>query len=227
MKEACKTPGGTLHIIDRVLIPSNDTIADILRNQSRFSNFTELLDVVQILETLESPNISRTVFAFTNDVLQAAFPPNLLNCLTTYMRRPLQNLLFYHMSDQVNYNNSLFRQLSLGTLLKKSIRVNSVLNGSVFLTDEMIEIVETDIEARTGVIHVVDGVLMPPDFDFGKCQIFVPTAPPPTTPPPTTPLPTTLPSTTEPLPSPSPSPLTLLNIILNPEDDANRVFGDV
>ena len=233
VKEACRTRGGTLHIIDRVLIPSNVTIAEILRNQSRFSNFTDLLDIVNLLEALENPSISRTVFAFTDDVLQAAFPPDLLSCLTTYMRRPLQNLLLFHMSGQVDYNSTIFRQLSLSTLLLKDIRVNTFPNGSVFLTDEMIEVIETDIEARTGVIHVIDGILLPPEFDFGKCQAFVPTTPPPTTAPPTTVPPTTGPPTTTPPttepPSPSPSPL--LSIAPNPEPgsdfEGGRVFGDV
>ncbi len=37
----------------------------------------------------------------------------------------------------------------------------AVQDGSVFLNDS-IQVVATDIEASNGVIHVIDGVLLPP-----------------------------------------------------------------
>ena len=201
--DACKTDNGTLHIIDRVLMPSNETIASILDDDPQFSMFVEALMFAGTFNFLTNNDSSHTVFAPTNDAFAEAIPPELYNCLTSYMRVPLTNLVLYHISKQTDYSQVLSLRQSAFSLFTdyrgpRSILVFTAENGTLFLGDlgNQIPITTADIPASNGVIHVIDGVLMPPDFDYGQCQPFVPTTPPPTTPPPTTLPPTTMPPPT-------------------------------
>ena len=191
-------------------MPSNETIADILNGDPQFSMFVEALMFAGTFDFLANNDSSHTVFAPTNDAFAEAIPPDLYNCLTSYMRVPLTNLVLYHISKQTDYSQVLSLRQSAFSLFTdyrgpRSILVFTAENGTIFLGDlgNQIPITTADIPASNGVIHVIDGVLMPPDFDYGQCQRFVPTTPPPPTtlppttmPPPTTAAPTTMPMTT-------------------------------
>ena len=177
-KDACVTKNGILHIINRVLMPSNQTIAQVLRNSPPFSNFTRALDYVGLLEFLDSPNTARTLFVVDNEAFEREIPPELFNCLSVYMRRPLNDLLLFHIVKGTEYNTSIALQRWLYTLQLQFIQVHSFRDGSISLGSDVVPIIATNIPARNGVIHVVDRILFPPTFDFGMCQRFVPTEPP-------------------------------------------------
>ena len=192
-EDACVTTNGTLHIIDRVLMPGNRTIADILATSARYTRFRDALEAAGTLDFLMMPDISRTVFVPPNDIFDAAIPEALFTCLTAYMRLPLQDLVLSHIAGKTDYNTTLVLQGYIYTLQLSPIIISRDSAGVIFLgRDRSIQITMPNIPALNGVIHEISGVLMPSGFDFGKCQEFAPTTPPPTTPPP----PTTLPPTT-------------------------------
>lgn len=200
--DACKTLNGTLHIVNRVLMPGSETIANILVNDPQYSMFVEALMFAGTFNFLNESSSSHTVFAPTNDVFERDIPPELFNCLTSYMRVPLTNLILYHISKQTDYSQVLGLRQSAFSLFTdyngpRSLLVLAAENGTLFLGElgDQIAVTTADIPASNGVIHEVGGVLMPQNFDYGKCQPFVPTIPPPTTPPPTTAAPTTMPTT--------------------------------
>lgn len=200
--DACRTDNGTLHIINRVLMPSAELIVEQLQDDPRFSMFVDALEFAGTLRFLNETG-SHTIFVPNNDAFQRAIPPDLFTCLTSFERVPLTNLVLYHISRQTDYTQVLGLRQSAFTLFNdykgpRTIVVVGAENGTVFLGElgEQIPIIRGDIPASNGVIHEIDGVLMPPDFNYGQCQRFVPT-PPPTTPPPTTQPPTTAAPTTE------------------------------
>ncbi len=188
-------------------MPSIDTISDILLDDPRYSMFVDALMFAGTFEFLNETG-SHTVFAPTNDVFERDIPPQLFNCLTSFMRVPLTNLVLYHISRQTDYSQVLSLRQSAFSLFTdyhgpRTLLVFTAENGTIFLGElgDQIAITRVDIPASNGVIHEIEGVLMPPNFDYGECQRFVPTTPPPTTPPPTTPPPTTLPPPTTPPPT--------------------------
>ena len=198
-RDACITVNGTLHIIDRVLMPGNMTIEEILSSTDRYSRFRDALEAAGTLEFLMMADISRTVFVPPNDIFDAAIPDALFNCLTAYMRLPLQDLVLHHIAGKTDYNTTLALQGHIYTLQLSPIIISTDSAGIISLNRDMgIQISMPNIAALNGVIHEISGVLMPTGFDFGKCQEFAPTTPPPTTAPPTTLPPTTLPPTTVP-----------------------------
>ena len=201
-QDACVTVNGTLHIIDRVLMPGNSTIADILSSIDRYSRFRDALETAGTLDFLMRMDISRTVFVPPNDIFDAAIPDALFNCLTAYMRIPLQDLVLYHIAGKADYNTTLALQGFIYTLQLSPLIISTDSAGVISLNRDMsVQITMPNIPALNGVIHEINGVLMPTGFDFGKCQEFAPTTPPPTTPPPTTTLSTTLPPVTFPVTS--------------------------
>ena len=210
IEDACKTENGSLQIINMVLMPSNITIADILRLDPDFSMFVDALDSVNLLQFLENPSVSRTVFAVPDTAFNRVFPPDLRTCLSMYMRRPYNDIWLYHIAPEAHYNSSLALQNFFYTLLLQFLRVDVAENGTIFLGPDRVPITSY-IPARNGVIHVIEGVLIPPDFNYGMCEQFVPTTEPPT-PTPTEPMNITEPmNTTSPVPSvdvPSPSNMT-------------------
>ena len=206
----------TLHVIDRVLMPTTRTIADFLESDPRFSLFTEALTFARVLDFLDKEDVSRTVFVPTNDAFTNRIPPDLFNCLLNYMRLPLNDVVLYHIARGTEYTPSLCLRGYTYTLQLSAINLRK--NGSVitFLTDPPSNIIEPNIPASNGVIHVVDNLLIPPNLDFGGCSEFVPTTTPAPTDPPTTAPPTTadpLTTTTD------PSNITGLVNLVNQEPD--------
>ena len=163
-------------------MPGTETIAEILSNNPQYSGFRDALEAAGTLRFLMRTNISRTVFVPNNDVFNAAIPEELFNCLTAYMRVPLQNIVLGHISEKADYNTTIALQGYIYSLLVRPIIVSTDEMGIFLNRDPSVRIVEPNIPASNGVIHEINAVLMPADFTFGKCQEFAPTAPPTTMP---------------------------------------------
>ena len=177
LEDACNTVNATLHIIDRVLLPSEATIADYLQNNRiRFSMFTDALDTIGILPFLGNPNVSRTLFVVENDAFNEALPSALLACIGNYMRAPFNNLLQFHIGQGAYYSSALeisdFFYTNLGKFLRVKVDEET---GQIVLGPCEVPIIEADIvSASNGVIHVIEKFLFPENFDFRMCSNFVP-----------------------------------------------------
>lgn len=217
IENACNTENGTLHIIDRVLVPVDSTIADFLESTSRFSLFTEALETVGLLSFLDNPNVSRTVFAIPDDAFTEAFPDDLRTCISNYLRLPFNNLLLFHISDEAHYTTSLSLKTFLFTLLNQFMEVEVGDDDVVSLGVCKVPIVEPNIRSLSnGVVHAVERPIFPDNFSFGMCERFVPSPspaecpepPPPPTPTITDPIVSPIPSTNPgPTPVPFPTPI--------------------
>ena len=194
---------GQLQIIDRVMMPASATITQIISTDPRFTILFNAFDDLGILEFLNQ-SYPRTLFAPTDDALNSQLGPRLVECLTNYARGPLNNLLLFNLAEGVEYTSSLSRRSFLYTLLLSYMNVYASSNGTIFLGGNKVQIVQANIPASNGVIHVVNGVAIPPSFNFGKCQQLVPTLPPPTPAKPSSQAP---PTTTIPLATPIATPI--------------------
>lgn len=181
--DACLAERVTLHVIDRVLIPGMETIASILEQNSTFTMFTEALRFARVLDFLDREDVSRTLFVPTDEAFSAQIPEALFNCLLTYMRLPLSDLVLYHLATGAEYTPSLsLREFSYTLLQGQVLRLTTSPEGRItFSTNPPANIIMANIPAINGVIHVIDSVLIAPNMDFGMCSQFIPTTPPPTT----------------------------------------------
>ncbi len=141
--------------------------ADIVDTAIEAGSFETLVTAVQaagLEETLRSEG-PFTVFAPTDDAF-AALPEGTVDTLLQDPTGDLADILTYHVvegevmaADVVEMDGQ-----EVTTVNGATATVNVADDGSVSLTDAAgneVNVVETDIQTSNGVIHVLDGVLMP------------------------------------------------------------------
>ncbi|OEU08169.1 Fasciclin-domain-containing protein, partial [Fragilariopsis cylindrus CCMP1102] len=168
---------GIVHVIDNVLLPPwvNKTILDIVSDENPPAELPDdvNVDLVKLDETLEEvfkeagpdefdlPNIldspgGYTVFAPTS----AAFLKD-ASKLEDLNIDQLSSVLSYHVVEGVYPESVLVDGFTLTTLQGEKIRFTSITDGSgtTMVNDETI--ITPNILANNGIVHVIDGVLIP------------------------------------------------------------------
>ncbi|NDJ85275.1 MAG: DUF4397 domain-containing protein [Chloroflexi bacterium] len=142
------------------------TIAEIVTESEDFST---LLTAVQtadpaILEALSGEG-NFTVFAPNNDAF-AALPEETLNAALGDQAL-LTSILQYHVVGEAYTSEDVLMalegsdSLAVETLLEgESLTITTNEAGDVFVND--IQVITFDVQASNGVIHVINGVLLPP-----------------------------------------------------------------
>lgn len=139
------------------MMTTEGTIVDIAVADGRFETLVTAVIAADLAETLagEGPF---TVFAPTDDAF-AALPEGTVESLLNNIPALTDILLYHVVSGEVLAETVV--TLDAATTLQGSDVTISVQDGNVFLNDT-IQVIITDIEATNGVIHVIDGVLLPP-----------------------------------------------------------------
>lgn len=130
-------------------------IVDIAVEDGRFTTLVDAVTSAGLAETLSGEG-PFTVFAPTDDAF-AALPEGTLENLSV---DDLTNILLYHVVDGAVLAETVVTLDSATTLLGEDVSI-TVQDGNVFLNND-IQVIIADIEASNGVIHVIDGVLLPP-----------------------------------------------------------------
>jgi uncharacterized surface protein with fasciclin (FAS1) repeats len=152
---ACRN--GIIHVIDRVIIPSNDTI---LETASKAGSFTTLAAAIKAagLESTINGKGPFTVFAPT-DAAFAALPPGTFeSLLRPENRQQLIDILTYHVVPGRVYSGDALKAASIRTVEGSDVHVR-IVGESARVNDATLAAV--DIEASNGVIHVIDEVILP------------------------------------------------------------------
>lgn len=157
---------GVIHVIDGVLLPPAEesaaptqSIAEIAAADPNFSTLVAALQAAGLAETLAGEG-NFTVFAPTNDAF-AALPEGTVEALLADPQGDLTQILLYHVVDGVARAADVVNLTEATTLNGAPIAIAVGEDGAVRLNDA-VNVVTTDIEATNGVIHVIDGVLLPP-----------------------------------------------------------------
>lgn len=142
-------------------------ILDTVEAQGDFTTLVLLIQRVNLEDTFRD-NGPLTLFAPTDEAFEAfeTDNPGVLEGMTD---DEVSNLLRYHLVDGRLLESDLVNDEQLETLAddNPTITVN-VNNGDVTLTDgsdltDDATITEADIGATNGVIHAIDGLLLPPE----------------------------------------------------------------
>jgi len=141
--------------------------ADIVDTATKAGGFSTLLTAVKaagLEETLRGDG-PFTVFAPTDDAF-AALPAGTLDQLLADPSGQLKSILTYHVvpgkvmaADVAGLDGK-----DVTTVNGATFRVQIGEDGGVSLTDgagNTVKVVTTDVQASNGVIHVIDGVLLP------------------------------------------------------------------
>lgn len=158
---------GIIHVIDAVIVPELQTIADIVvaSTEADEPQFTTLLAAVAaadpaVLELLSDPTAEVTVFAPTDEAFAAVEGLEDIIADTALLTTVLQ----YHVFSGTVYSFQLGD--IVGDMGETSVAMANGSEAMISVSDmgAMIDganIIITDIEASNGVIHVIDAVIVP------------------------------------------------------------------
>lgn len=131
------------------------TIVDIAVNAGSFKTLVQAVQAAGLVETLSGPG-PFTVFAPTDEAF-AKIPAETLQAVLADKEK-LTAILTYHVVPGKLMAADVVNSTSLQTVQGQSITVRAE-GGSVMVDDA--RVIQTDIEADNGVIHVIDTVIMP------------------------------------------------------------------
>ena len=152
---------GIIHPIDGVLIPPAsdikiNSIVDVLALDGRFTTLIAAVQAAGLADALATGG-PFTLFAPTEDAF-AALPPGTVESLVTNVPA-LQNILLYHALDESKSAYELLRKRSVETLQGEEVAVS--FNRSGILINQA-RVLNPNVKAPNGIIHVIDAVLLPP-----------------------------------------------------------------
>lgn len=171
---------GVVHVIDSVLVPMEvmealnepapgmgatapvapapecKDIVDIAAGNPAFSTLVTAVKAAGLVDTLKSAG-PFTVFAPTNDAF-AKIPADTLNGLLAD-KPALTRVLTYHVVAGKAMAADVVKLTEVKMVSGDTARV-MVMDGKVMLDNA--NVIQTDIQACNGVIHVLDSVVLPP-----------------------------------------------------------------
>ncbi len=155
---------GVIHIIDEVLIPEDfvaQTIVQIAASNPNFSTLVAALskpELSDLLAAANDPTSDLTVFAPTNDAFDATLAALGKESIDDIPVELLREIVTYHILGSAVFSNQLTDGAEVETLLTgESVTVD--LTDGVKINDATV--VLADVQAVNGVIHAVNGVLLP------------------------------------------------------------------
>lgn len=140
---------------------ASETIVDIAAGNPDFSTLVTAVQAADLASTLSGPG-PYTVFAPTNEAFAKLPAGTLDTLLEPANQQQLTDILTYHVvSGEV-----MAADVEPGpvTTVEGGTFTVSTDGGKVVITDakgNKVNVVTTDIVASNGVIHVIDGILMP------------------------------------------------------------------
>ena len=147
-----------IHVIDTVLMPSTDTIVETASKAGSFGTLLAAAKAAGLADLLGSEG-PFTVFAPTDDAF-AALPDGTVEMLLKPENKDkLVSILKYHVVPGRVYADQAVGAGSASTAQGLSVSIEKGWNGAVRINDA--KVVNADIEASNGVIHVIDSVLLP------------------------------------------------------------------
>merc|ERR1712046_221107 len=168
---------GVVHVIDGVLIPPAATPTLAAAAESKL-NIVKLAESVKDLSTLVAAVVAGdlvntlsspgpfTVFAPTNEAF-AALPAGVLTkLLKPENKKELVDILTYHVLPEEVLSKQLKPFQAVKTVGGNPLHVQEwggkVRVGPSLLSKDLKNVIKADNKASNGVVHIIDGVLLPP-----------------------------------------------------------------
>ncbi len=135
-------------------------IVAIAAADSQFSTLVAAVQAADLVATLQGEG-PFTVFAPTNDAFAALPAGTVENLLKPENKAALQAVLTYHvLAGKVPSSAIAGKQLSVATVQGEEVAIDATAGVVVGGANVII----ADIEAKNGIIHVIDKVILPPSI---------------------------------------------------------------
>lgn len=152
---------GVIHTIDEVLMPMNNVIEAAAATSSLSTLVSILGDFPEIVSALEDETGTFTVFAPTNDAFTALLAAIGQTSAGDIPMDVLESILKYHVLASKVMSTDLSDNLTATTLNTEDITVTMV-DGAYLISNTGIN--TADVSVSNGVVHIMDGVLVPPSM---------------------------------------------------------------
>lgn len=163
--DAAPAANGTVHVLAGLLRPGQLNGGDIVQIVALqgFDSLAVALQITGLDAALEMPNGPYTVFAPVNEAFIAFLSSLGVPSLSEIPEANLSAILSHHVVDGIYYSSDLENDQNLNTTagIDLMIQINqegiSVIDGSGAVN----RVVSGNLTALNGVIHVVNGILLP------------------------------------------------------------------
>lgn len=155
---------GVVHVIDEVLIPEDfnaQTIVQIAASNPDFSILVDALSkpaLADLLAAANDPTQDLTVFAPTNAAFNATLEALGKESIDDLPVELLKQIVTYHILGTAVFSNQLTNG-EVPTLLPNESVTVDIDTTPIMINNA--DVIAADIAAINGVIHVIDGVLLP------------------------------------------------------------------
>ena len=147
---------GVIHVIDTVILPTNKSIVETAVQAGSFKTLAAALEAAGLVSALEGDG-PFTVFAPTDEAFAKLPAGTVENLLKPENRETLKGILLYHVVPGRAFSEDVVTLREAKTLQGSSVTVSTT--GGVRVDNA--KVIKTDINARNGVIHVIDSVILP------------------------------------------------------------------
>jgi len=154
---------GVLYSVEKALTPVTESLLDLVKSRQDLSMLKTVLAAAEYVSTMNDEG-SVTLLAPTNSAFEK-MNPRLRERLLRGDQACVQKVLQNHLLKHVICSGALTGQHRSPNLLQKMVNLTVSEDGKVFADGA--QLVQTDVMATNGVMHVVDQVLVPEEaLDF-------------------------------------------------------------
>lgn len=151
------TSNGVIHAIDQVLIPNSlQDVVEIAQKNYALSSLVNLVADANLVTTLQGVG-PFTVFAPTNAAFDAAS-----DLVATLSPEQVTAVLTYHVAAAQALAGDLTDGQVIETVQGENITVS--IDGETVTLNGNVNVVTANQVGTNGVVHIIDGVLVPPSF---------------------------------------------------------------
>jgi uncharacterized surface protein with fasciclin (FAS1) repeats len=149
---------GVVHLIDAVLLPPS--VRDLIARQAELSTLSTAIEAAMLEETLSGPG-PFTIFAPINDAF-AALPAGTVEGLLADIPA-LSRVLTYHVAPERLLAADVIARPEITTVAGAALDVH-IAGGGAEVRVGGAKVIRTDVLGKNGVVHWIDGVLIPPSM---------------------------------------------------------------
>ncbi|GAB5495467.1 MAG: hypothetical protein Phyf2KO_05470 [Phycisphaerales bacterium] len=151
------TTNGTIHVIDRFIMPSTKDIVETAVEAGSFATLVAAVKAAGLVEALQADG-PITVFAPTDEAFSKLPAGTVESLLKPENKGKLVEILTYHVVPGRIYADLALKAGEAETLQGSTVMIR-MQDGKAMVNDA--EIITTDIDTTNGVVHVIDSVILP------------------------------------------------------------------
>jgi len=142
-----------------VSVPDTASLWSVLQTDDRFTTLATAIDSARLDSQLTAGG-PYTLFAPTNTAFEQ-LPEGTVDALLTDQQDRLRTILLYHVVDGRRRSTSVSSADTIATLAGSGLPVRRT--DTTVVVGANVPVLAADIETANGLIHVIDGVLRPPE----------------------------------------------------------------